>query len=1077
MDNCDLDPDFAVICSFINLFGDKIDLQKLNIERLKSSLENQCELDNDLIELHIKLLKKVRRYFVRDQWEKALIRFASEYSYEDSYEIESLGYLKAKPSTKVCLLRNLLEYQFDCDLKFKAAINSCQANELRVQPIGRDIHGSSYWHSIDEEGNFSVFLEKPLDYRYFKAICTKPEELNYLIEELDKTKEEKVKGEPIHEPYNPLPEIFPEYFIKEEGEQNEFKEEEKEDNNNDTHEKKPAKTKKGSQVGLKKSSPLPVLQEADEESNIIYNSSKYDTVIEQNGKENIISDNISKDNLSTTKDQNSIESQVKTTIENLINRVALSLGNLIRPKTGSWIESIYQDKPQEEQPKKQRKRQTKKEKLEENLPRRSSSRLQQKKIAEQQQEELKKIIESSEKKKSYSEPSQDDDSRSQKSHRKRIPDDEFSKTKKRRKRGRSWRGDKGKKLAWDKDDSDLSNTSSTGSEDESDDIEDTFKYDNSNLDDEFACEEEETNLEPVIIKRARTARQSMGDDKQDLSDTVLEEDKPCERCLKSNDPEWILLCDICDGGYHTSCCLPPLMVVPDGDWFCPPCEHKLLLTKMKEFYSSITELLETKERERVKKQRFRQNHVKKEPIAEITQETARESSNTERQDDVSHRKPRKTYSRRIIQESDQSEMDEAETPSEQSYSSEEVKPKARRARASVSYRFQEYDELIKSAIKGDSYDEESSEEEESVSNNSNYGRGKDMATIEALAYQQENGLMNRDIAIPAEGTNIELPKQKPRKKSRRLNDLDAGSDTEDASDESFQASSATEAEDEEDDLTDVETEFDSDASIDELVSSKYPKSKKKRARRSSYDSEDSEYQPTRTRRAASKRVSYLESSDEEDSSYATAPRKATNLSSDEESQASWKSSGQDSPIDDEQDSVATQVDSLDELVTPISTQEDIPQVSESADVQATTNIQPIEEQDTDTAPQKGFKKVRLERKEQVIKVQSYIKPMLNDSIDEIAAPLYQQPIYHAIPLQPPLAYTSLDHGQPNQINQTNVSPGQLCHRAEESPIQDLMKYCRDTLSTKNFVGSTAHPPFYGDEDLRPSSSSDNRKRA
>ena len=35
----------------------------------------------------------------------------------------------------------------------------------------------------------------------------------------------------------------------------------------------------------------------------------------------------------------------------------------------------------------------------------------------------------------------------------------------------------------------------------------------------------------------------------------------------------LLLCDKCDDGYHTACLRPPLMIVPDGDWFCPPCEH------------------------------------------------------------------------------------------------------------------------------------------------------------------------------------------------------------------------------------------------------------------------------------------------------------------------------------------------------------------------------------------------------------------------------------------------------------------------------------------------------------------------
>ena len=33
----------------------------------------------------------------------------------------------------------------------------------------------------------------------------------------------------------------------------------------------------------------------------------------------------------------------------------------------------------------------------------------------------------------------------------------------------------------------------------------------------------------------------------------------------------ILLCDKCDAAYHTACLRPPLMSIPDGDWFCPYC--------------------------------------------------------------------------------------------------------------------------------------------------------------------------------------------------------------------------------------------------------------------------------------------------------------------------------------------------------------------------------------------------------------------------------------------------------------------------------------------------------------------------
>ncbi|RWS31197.1 remodeling and spacing factor 1-like isoform X1 [Leptotrombidium deliense] len=59
------------------------------------------------------------------------------------------------------------------------------------------------------------------------------------------------------------------------------------------------------------------------------------------------------------------------------------------------------------------------------------------------------------------------------------------------------------------------------------------------------------------------------------------DDTPCRRCGKYDHPEWILLCDSCDSGYHTACLNPPLMLIPDGDWFCPPCENVNSLISMK----------------------------------------------------------------------------------------------------------------------------------------------------------------------------------------------------------------------------------------------------------------------------------------------------------------------------------------------------------------------------------------------------------------------------------------------------------------------------------------------------------------
>uniref|UniRef100_A0A670IR38 Bromodomain adjacent to zinc finger domain protein 1A n=1 Tax=Podarcis muralis TaxID=64176 RepID=A0A670IR38_PODMU len=48
----------------------------------------------------------------------------------------------------------------------------------------------------------------------------------------------------------------------------------------------------------------------------------------------------------------------------------------------------------------------------------------------------------------------------------------------------------------------------------------------------------------------------------------------CKMCRKKGDAECMVLCDVCDRGYHIYCIRPKLKVVPDGDWFCPECRPK-----------------------------------------------------------------------------------------------------------------------------------------------------------------------------------------------------------------------------------------------------------------------------------------------------------------------------------------------------------------------------------------------------------------------------------------------------------------------------------------------------------------------
>ena len=54
------------------------------------------------------------------------------------------------------------------------------------------------------------------------------------------------------------------------------------------------------------------------------------------------------------------------------------------------------------------------------------------------------------------------------------------------------------------------------------------------------------------------------------SDSDDEDDVKCQVCNKP-DAKSMLLCDVCDKGYHMQCLSPPLSAIPRGDWKCPAC--------------------------------------------------------------------------------------------------------------------------------------------------------------------------------------------------------------------------------------------------------------------------------------------------------------------------------------------------------------------------------------------------------------------------------------------------------------------------------------------------------------------------
>lgn len=60
----------------------------------------------ELIELHVKLLRKIRKSVSAEKWERALIKFChSYYISEDGWELERCGYNKCKIPNRLRILK------------------------------------------------------------------------------------------------------------------------------------------------------------------------------------------------------------------------------------------------------------------------------------------------------------------------------------------------------------------------------------------------------------------------------------------------------------------------------------------------------------------------------------------------------------------------------------------------------------------------------------------------------------------------------------------------------------------------------------------------------------------------------------------------------------------------------------------------------------------------------------------------------------------------------------------------------------------------------------------------------------
>ena len=255
------------------------------------------------------------------------------------------------------------------------------------------------------------------------------------------------------------------------------------------------------------------------------------------------------------------------------------------------------------------------------------------------------------------------------------------------------------------------------------------------------------------------------------------------------------------------------MVIPEGDWFCPPCQHASLLKKLQEKLKEYDKRLNKKEIEDRRKQRLAYVGISLNSVlpAKDTEnikkrrrlKKAKHDDDDDDDDDVDGEEA----------SSEESESDSA-SDSESGSDSDEPIYQLRQRRQAHSYRFNDFDDLINSAIQ---------DEMDAVKGAGNQGRGKDIATIVNAEKEEERkkeAEAEAEVEVEAEkeGEPVELEPLPPvvpinekdkepkplfgedpigkkkiigRKKHRKLNALDISSaDDDEDSDEDFKGTSS-----------------------------------------------------------------------------------------------------------------------------------------------------------------------------------------------------------------------------------------------------------------------------------------------
>ncbi|XP_062707744.1 remodeling and spacing factor 1 [Aedes albopictus] len=325
--------------------------------------------------------------------------------------------------------------------------------------------------------------------------------------------------------------------------------------------------------------------------------------------------------------------------------------------------------------------------------------------------------------------------------------------------------------------------SSSESSSESEPEEDYIEPEHSDLqslksDHEFSPESDLEDESIVPIKRARTARvEKFSDDENESCDSDV--DHSCQKCGKSDHPEWILLCDSCDKGYHCSCLVPVLFIIPEGDWFCPLCQHEKLISNLQSKLVQFDEYYEKLKSEEALKIQIASAEANKPTTNKNDENDSTDKDYTDSEvlkKQTNRRRSKKTHNNSKENSSSSGDGNSSDKHSNNDSDSDDIPiyKLRRRNTSNLSYKLNEYDNLIKSAIDRSTLD----------SPESPPTHGKDIRNI-VKAIRKEEEKLNRSHSNSPVLDEKKKQMKNPLRKKKKLNSLDVSSEEDDGSDEDF----------------------------------------------------------------------------------------------------------------------------------------------------------------------------------------------------------------------------------------------------------------------------------------------------